>query len=39
MKLFGVHCFLGLCAALFLVFPPLGLGLLVVGVVVKILMR
>jgi hypothetical protein len=39
MKLFGVLCFLGLCGVLFLVFPPLGLGLLVIGVVVKVLMR
>jgi hypothetical protein len=39
MKLFGVLCFLVLCAGLFLVFPPLGLGLLVVGVVIKALMR
>lgn len=39
MKLFGVLCFLGLCAGLFLVFPPLGLGLLVIGVVIKVPMR
>jgi hypothetical protein len=39
MKALGVLFFLLICAGLFAVFPPLGLGLLVAGVVIKVLMR
>jgi len=38
-KLLGVLAFLGFCGLLFVAAPPLGIGLLVIGVAVKILMR
>lgn len=39
MKCFGVLCFIALCIGLFVLVPPLGIGLLVIGVVIKILMK
>jgi hypothetical protein len=39
MKALGCLFFLLVCVALFCAFPPLGVGVLVLGVVAKVLMR